>query len=150
MEVVTNNRPAWDEYFLGIAKVVAQRSTCLRVPDGVGAVLVRDHRILATGYAGSVAKLPHCTEVGCLIENGGCVRTVHAETNALLQAAAHGVSVSDSTAYCTMSPCWVCWKALANAGIKRIVYRDEYRLIDRQREFSALAGIEFVHAPLRL
>ncbi len=140
-------RQEWDDYFLNIAKSVAKRSTCLRVPDGVGALIVRDNRILTTGYAGSIRGLPHCTDegVGCLIDEktGGCVRTVHAEINAILQAAQHGVGIHGATLYTTLSPCWDCFKAVANGGIERIVYAVEYRIIERQKEFAAKCGIEF-------
>ena len=121
-------RPNWDEYFLQLATVVATRSTCNR--KQVGCVLVRDNNILATGYAGSVRGMPHCTEVGCEIGPDGtsCVRTVHAEANAIAQAAKHGVRINGATAYVTMSPCYNCFKALVNAGIVRIVYDEAYRI----------------------
>lgn len=121
-------RPSWDEYFLRIAAVVASRSTCCR--KQVGALLVKDNQILSTGYAGSIAGQPHCIDVGCEIEPGGvkCVRTVHAECNAILQAAMHGVSTQGATLYSTLSPCVDCFKMLANAGVIRIVYDEEYRL----------------------
>lgn len=140
-------RPSWDAYFLEIARVVASRSTCSRVPDGVGALLVRDRQILSAGYCGSVRGAPHCTDVGCLIDEktGGCVRTVHAEVNALVQAAEHGVGVRGAVLYSTMSPCWDCFKALANAGVSRMVYSVEYRVVDRQRDAAGALGIEFVH-----
>ena len=117
-------RPSWDAYFLQIAATVSGRSTCLR--RSVGAVLVRDRRILATGYNGSPEGLPHCTDVGCLIIDGHCVRTLHAEQNALLQAAAHGVSTEGSTIYVTSEPCLQCTKMLLNARVRRIVYLDAY------------------------
>jgi dCMP deaminase len=140
-------RPSWDEYFLSFAITAAARSNCLRVPAGVGAVLVKDHQILSTGYAGSLRGQPHCTDVGCLIDSktGGCVRTVHAEMNSILQAATHGVCIEGATCYCTLSPCWDCFKALVNGGIDRIVYSTEYRVIERQREFSQACGVLFEH-----
>jgi dCMP deaminase len=151
-------RPSWQDYFLSIAKVVATRSTCLRIPDGVGAVIVRDKQILSTGYAGSIRGLEHCTglkpgeppggaQIGCLIDEktGGCVRTVHAEINAILQAAQHGVAIEGATIYTTMSPCWPCFTALANGGVKEIFYSVEYRTVDRQKEFAALLNLPFVH-----
>lgn len=140
-------RVEWDDYFLDIARAVAKRSTCLRVPDGIGAVIVRDKRILSTGYAGSIKGCPHCTDDGCLIDEktGGCVRTVHAEINAVLQAAQHGVSIASSTIYTTMSPCWDCFKAVANGGLSRVVYSVEYRTVARQREFAARCGILWEH-----
>lgn len=137
-------RPNIDHYFLGIAWRVASRSTCLRVPNGVGCILVRDRQILATGYGGSIKGTPHCTDegVGCLIDATGCERTVHAETNAVIQA---HQNLTGATAYCTLSPCWNCFKTFANAGIVRIVYAQEYRIVDRQREFAALCKIKFEH-----
>lgn len=140
-------RPEWDEYFLDVTATVAKRSTCLRVPDGIGALLVRDRRILSTGYAGSIESDDHCFNVGCLIDEktGGCVRTVHAEMNTIIQAAQHGVNISGATLYSTMSPCWDCFKAVANSKIKKIIYRVEYRTVERQKEFASRLGIEFIH-----
>lgn len=140
-------RPPWDDYFLKIAEDVASRSTCLRIPDGVGALLVKGKQILSTGYAGSIIGQPHCVDVGCLIDEktSGCIRTVHAEINAILQAASHGVNIRDSTCYTTMSPCWDCFKALMNGGIKRVVYSVEYRTVQRQKEIAEALGVEFVH-----
>ncbi len=137
------NRPSWDEYFLAIVDQVARRSTCQRIPDGIGAIIVRDNQILATGYAGSIPGLPHCTEVGCLIdESGGCIRTVHAEMNAVLQARG---DLKGGTVYCTMSPCLSCFKVLATSGISRMVYRVEYRTVDHQKAFAKACGIAFEH-----
>ncbi len=110
---------------MAIAEMVAKRSTCPR--KSVGAVIVKDHQILSTGYNGSIRGLPHCTEVGCMMENGHCVATIHAEANALIQAARHGVAVAGADIYVTASPCWNCFKLIANAGIKRIVYKEFYR-----------------------
>src|SRR5688572_4658067 len=118
------NRPTWDEYFLEIAFSVAERSTCDRAH--VGAVLVRDKRILSTGYNGSPAGLPHCDDVGHLIVDGHCVRTLHAEQNAIIQSALHGVSSEGATAYVTHQPCLTCAKMLINAGIRRVVYTGNY------------------------
>ena len=106
---------------MDVAKSVAQRATCPR--KSVGAVLVRDKKILATGYNGSVRGTPHCTDVGCQMVSNHCVRTVHAEANAILQAAC---CLDGATAYCTMRPCYNCFKLLANAGVTRIVYAEEY------------------------
>ena len=117
-------RPSWDEYFMQITFRVAKRSTCPRA--AVGAVIVRDKRILTTGYNGSPTNLPHCTEVGCLMVNGHCVRTLHAEQNAIIQGALHGVDVSKSTIYVTHQPCLVCAKMIINAGIERVVYAGHY------------------------
>ena len=146
------SRPQWDEYFLKIVHVVASRSTCLRQPKGVGAVIVRDKQILSSGYAGSIKGQPHCTDdgVGCLIDEktGGCIRTVHAETNSILQAAQNGVSILGATMYCSLSPCWDCFKAMANGGIRRIVFDRKYRIFDRQETAAPGCGIELIHLPI--
>ncbi len=138
-------RVSWDRYFMNLAKEAATRSTCPR--KSVGAVVVRDKAILATGYNGSIRGLEHCTEVGCLMDNGHCVRTVHAEANALLQAARHGVSIDGADIYVTASPCWDCFKLIANAGIARVLYGEFYR-DERIREFALKAGIQLVHLGL--
>lgn len=117
-------RPSWDEYFMELAQVVAKRSTCNR--RSVGAVLVRDKRILTTGYNGSPPGLPHCTDVGCLMVDNHCVRAIHAEQNAIIQAALHGIDLSGATCYVTSSPCVHCSKMLIAAGIKRVVFLDAY------------------------
>ena len=118
-------RANWDDYFMNIAKVVASRSTCDR--KFVGAVIVRDKTILSTGYNGSIRKLPHCNEVGHMMENGHCVATIHAEANAIIQAAKNGVRIDEGTIYTTASPCWNCFKMVANAGLKRICFGEFYR-----------------------
>lgn len=118
-------RLSWDEYFMQIARTVATRSTCDR--KNVGAVLVRDRVILSTGYNGSISGTPHCDEAGHMIENGHCVRTIHAEMNAIAQAARNGVNISGATLYVSASPCWECFKVLANCGIKRVCFGEFYR-----------------------
>lgn len=126
------SRPAWDEYFMDIVDLVSRRSTCLR--RAVGAGLVRDKRILATGYNGAPSKLQHCLEIGCLRdqlhvpsgERHELCRGLHAEQNAIIQAALHGVSAKGSTLYCTHHPCVICAKMIINAGVARIVIRDGY------------------------
>ena len=130
---------------MNLAVQAATRSTCPR--KSVGAVVVRDKAVLATGYNGSIRGLRHCTEVGCLMENGHCVRTVHAEANALLQAARHGVRIDQADIYVTASPCWDCFKLIANAGIVRVLYGDFYR-DDRIAEYALEAGIELVRLGL--
>ena len=110
---------------MDIAGQVATRATCDR--KHVGAVLVRDRTILSTGYNGSIRGMPHCDEVGHLMENGHCVATVHAEANAILQAAKNGVRIDGATLYTTASPCWPCFKLVANSGCVRIVYGQFYR-----------------------
>lgn len=122
---IKKKRVGWDEYFMNIAKEVATRATCDR--KHVGALIVRDKVILSTGYNGSIKGLPHCDEVGHEMEDGHCVRTVHAEMNAIAQAAKNGVVIDEATLYTTASPCWICFKLLANAGIKSIVYGEHYR-----------------------
>jgi dCMP deaminase len=123
-------RPSWDEYFVKIAKDVASRATCLR--RHVGAVIVKDKRILTTGYNGAPMGLAHCDDVGCHMVNGHCVRCLHAEQNAIIQGALFGVSTAGATIYCTDQPCTMCAKMIVNAGIVRIVaarhYPDEYAL----------------------
>ena len=126
------SRPDWDTYFMDIVDLVSRRSTCLR--RAVGAGLVRDKRILATGYNGAPSKLHQCLEIGCLRdqfhvpsgERHELCRGLHAEQNAIIQAALHGVSAKGSTLYCTHHPCVICAKMIINAGISRIVIRDSY------------------------
>ena len=135
------DRQNWEEYFMNIAFQVATRSTCDR--NHVGAVLVRDRMILSTGYNGSIRGLDHCDDVGHLIENGSCIRTVHAEANAIAQAARNGINCSDSELYVTTAPCWNCFKLVANAGIKKIYFTRHYK-DKRTLEFAKLAGIEMI------
>ena len=120
-----DTRVSWDEYFMNISRVVATRATCDR--KHVGAVLVRDKTILSTGYNGSIRGLPHCTEAGHMMEDGHCVATVHAEANAIIQAAKNGVRIDGAELYTTASPCWSCFKLIANAGIRAIYYGEFYR-----------------------
>ncbi|MDA8417950.1 MAG: cytidine/deoxycytidylate deaminase family protein [Desulfobacteraceae bacterium] len=125
-------RPSWDEYFMGITELVAQRSTCLR--RRVGAILVRDKRIIATGYNGAPSNIKHCLEVGCLREQKGIpsgerhelCRGLHAEQNAIIQAALHGFSVAGATLYCTNLPCSICAKMLINIQVERVYYKEGY------------------------
>ena len=132
-------RASWDEYFMRIAVQAAARSTCDR--KFVGAVIVRDKTILSTGYNGSIRGLPHCDEVGHLMENTHCVATVHAEANAILQAAKNGTAINGADIYITASPCWNCFKFIANSGIRRIFYLEFYR-DERILDFAPKAGIE--------
>ncbi len=134
-------RPSWDKYFMNIANEVAKRSTCERAQ--VGAVIVKEKRILTTGYNGSPRGLPHCFEVGCLMDNGHCVRTLHAEQNAIIQAALHGIITEGATIYVTHQPCFLCAKMIINAGLVRIVYDKEYP-DDRSREFLEQAGVKLI------
>lgn len=126
------SRPSWAEYFMTITNMVAKRSTCLR--RHVGAILVKDKRILATGYNGAPAGIRHCEETGCIRQDSDIpsgqrhelCRGLHAEQNVIIQAAYHGVSIDGATLYCTNKPCIICSKMLINAGIKKIVYGDGY------------------------
>jgi dCMP deaminase len=125
-------RPDWDQYFMEIAEVVAKRSTCKR--RQIGAVIVKDRRILSTGYNGSPSGLPHCLELGCLRDEQGIesgtrheiCRALHSEQNAIVQAALYGVATTGSTLYCTHQPCSLCAKMLINAGIGRVVFEGDY------------------------
>ena len=136
-----HQRVGWDQYFMNIARQAATRSTCDR--KFVGAVIVRDRTILSTGYNGSIRGLPHCDEVGHMMENGHCVATVHAEANAIIQAAKNGVAIEGATIYTTASPCWPCFKLIANSGARRIVFGEFYR-DSRIFEFAQRIGIELV------
>ncbi|NLL11807.1 MAG: dCMP deaminase family protein [Fibrobacter sp.] len=126
-ELKTNaeKRASWDEYFMKIAIQAATRSTCDR--KHVGAVIVKDKTILSTGYNGSIRGLPHCDDIGHIMENGHCIATVHAEANAIIQAAKNGTAIDGADIYVTASPCWNCFKLIANSGIKRICYLEFYR-----------------------
>lgn len=126
---------------MNIAKEVATRSTCDR--KHVGAVVVRDKSILATGYNGSVRGLAHCDDEGHLMEDGHCVRTVHAEANAIVQAARNGVRIDGAGIYVTASPCWGCFRLIANAGIVRVVFGEFYR-DQKIFDVSKALGIELV------
>lgn len=142
-------RPSLDEYFMRIAEVVSSRSTCLRTR--VGAVLVKDKRILSTGYNGAPSGMMHCLELGCLRqqknipsgERHELCRAVHAEQNAIIQAALHGVSTEDATLYCTHQPCILCAKMLINAKIKRVVFKNRYP-DTKALEFFEDTGVEVV------
>ena len=133
-------RPDWDSYFLKIAYAVSERSTCDRA--FVGCVLVLEKRILTTGFNGSPAGQSHCDEIGHLLVDGHYVLTIHAETNAIIQAALHGVSTKGATCYVTHLPCINCTKALINAGISRIVYSVAYRTDENAMSFLRAADIE--------
>ncbi len=129
---MTAQRPSWESYFMDITRLVAKRSTCLR--RAVGAVIVKDKRILSTGYNGAPSGIRHCLEVGCLREQMKVAsgerhelcRGIHAEQNAIIQAAFHGVTIRGATLFCTNLPCSICAKMLINAGIVQIIYLDGY------------------------
>lgn len=133
-----------------IAHVVARRSTCLR--RQIGAVIVREKRILATGYNGAPSGLPHCLDIGCLRDELGIpsgtrheiCRALHSEQNAIMQAALHGISTKDSTLYCTHQPCILCAKAIISAGVRRVVYEGDYP-DESSREMLNMAKVEMVH-----
>lgn len=122
--MTVHKRPNWDEYFLKLAMLASERATCPRMH--CGCVLVKDKNVIATGYNGSIPGDDHCDDVGCLVVDDHCVRTNHAEMNALMQAAKHGHAVSGATAYCTNMACTTCAKALIAAGIKRVVVFTEF------------------------
>ncbi len=140
-------RPSWDQYFIDITHLVATRSTCLR--RQVGALLVKERNILSTGYNGTPSGISHCEQVGCLRERlkvpsgerHELCRGLHAEQNAIIQAARHGVNIDGATLYCTTMPCIICTKMLINAGIHRIVFEEGYA-DELAREMVAEAGIE--------
>ena len=138
---MARTRASWDEYFMNIAREVATRSTCDR--KHVGAVIVRDKSILATGYNGSIRGLGHCDDEGHLMEDGHCVRTVHAEANAIVQAARNGNRIDEGSIYVTASPCLGCFRLIANAGLKKIVFGEFYR-DQKIFDVSQKLGIELV------
>lgn len=143
---MADTRPSWDEYFMDITRRVATRSTCLR--RAVGAILVHDKRIIASGYNGGPSGLAHCLDIGCLREKLGIpsgqqhelCRGIHAEQNAIIQAARYGVSIDGAVLYCTTQPCTQCTKMLINAGIVEIVYAEGYP-DDLARELLDESGI---------
>jgi len=134
---MAEERVSWEVYFMNIAKEVGTRATCNR--KHVGAVIVRGKTILATGYNGSIRGLAHCDEAGHEMDNTHCVRTIHAEANAIVQSARHGVRIEDSEIYITASPCYDCFKMIANVGIRKIYfgefYRDE-RIMEHAKELD--------------
>ena len=149
---MTKERPSWDEYFMQITDLVATRSTCLR--RKVGAILVRDRQILSTGYNGAPSGLAHCLEVGCLREQENVpsgqrhemCRAIHAEQNAIIQAARHGVSIEGAIVYTTHQPCVICTKMLINASVKKIYYREGYP-DELSKQMLAQAGVELIEVP---
>lgn len=141
-------RPDWDEYFIQMMDTVATRATCDRGRSGC--IIVRDKRIISTGYVGSPSGLPHCDDVGHLmkqvIDDDGttrqhCMRTIHAEQNAICQAAKHGISLEGSTLYCKMEPCRVCAMLIISCGIKHVVAKARYHAAQETREMFAQAGV---------
>ena len=132
-------RPDWDEYFLKLAMLASERATCPRMH--CGCVLVKDKRVVSTGYNGSIPGDEHCEEVGCLVVDNHCVRTVHAEMNAIVQAAKRGHAIDGATAYVTNMPCTSCAKALITAGIRRVVVFSDYH-DTLATEFFGKAGVK--------
>ncbi len=132
MPAAEGNRPSWETYFMDITSLVAKRTTCLR--RAVGAIIVKDKRLLSTGYNGAPSHIRHCREVGCMREQlkvpsgqrHELCRGIHAEQNAIIQAAYHGVSIRGGTLYCTTQPCSICAKMIINAGIRKIIYASGY------------------------
>jgi len=143
-------RPSWDEYFMGLVNEVSKRGTCNR--GRTGAILVKDKRIIATGYVGSPKGIRHCDEIGHQIkttihEDGTksmhCLRTIHAEINAICQAAKFGISINDAVLYCKLEPCYICAKAIINSGITRVVAQKSYHASKDARIMFEEAGIAF-------
>jgi dCMP deaminase len=150
MSKETHQRPSWDEYFLNIMEMVGSRGTCDR--GRAGCVITLDNRIVATGYVGSPIGLPHCDEVGHEMHtvthadshtSQHCIRTTHAEQNAICEAARMGIALNGSTLYCKMTPCYACAKMIINAGIKRVVCAMDYHAGERSKEVLKQAGIKF-------
>lgn len=148
-EEIKHQRPSWDQYFMDIAKTVAERATCDRGRSGC--VIARDKQILVTGYVGSPKGLPHCDEVGhqmktMVHEDGNqtqhCVRTTHAEQNAIVQAAKLGIAIEGATLYCKMTPCSTCAKMIINAGIKRVVCEKKYHAGKESEEMFKCASVD--------
>lgn len=146
----SNTRPNWDEYFIEIMLAVGKRGTCDR--GQAGSVITRENRILATGYAGAPSGIAHCDDVGHELhtvthadgsESQHCIRTTHAEQNAITSAARHGVSIEGGTLYCKMMPCYICSKLIINAGIQRVVALHDYHRAQRSKEIFDEAKIEY-------
>jgi dCMP deaminase len=149
MIIEKNNRPSWDEYFMNICRQVATRATCDRGKSGC--IIVRDKQILTTGYVGSPKGVGHCDDLGHQFqlvthEDGHvsqhCIRTTHAEQNAICQAAKLGIALKDATLYCKMTPCYACAKMIINVGINRIVCENDYHSADLTKELFRQAGIK--------
>ena len=149
-----SDRPSWHQYFLTITRQVAERSTCNRAK--VGAVIVREKNILATGYNGAPAGLPHCTDVGCLVYTSrtptgeteeNCFRCIHAEINAIAQAARQGTAIREADIYVTHTPCIHCFKTIVNTGIRRVFYEKPYKL-ETIAEIRERAGVELLQVTI--
>lgn len=136
------NRPDWDQYFMAMAEIASSRATCPRAK--VGAVLVKDHQILVSGYNGAIHTADHCLDVGCLVQNGHCMRAVHAEMNAIVNCAKQGDSIDGATLYVTHFPCIRCMPLVLQSGIKRICYIHNYNNDDFCYNLAKEAGCELV------
>ncbi len=145
------DRPSWDDYFMGLTREVASRATCDRGKSGC--IITKQRRIVATGYVGSPSGLPHCDEVGHLLKkvvddegraSTHCMRTIHAEQNAICQAARHGIPLEGGVLYCTMEPCRICAMLIINVGIVRVVAGRRYHAGAETREMFRTAGVELV------
>lgn len=134
VQATDNGRQPWNEYFMQLAEQIATRATCERLK--VGCVFTRDNRILATGFNGALSGRDHCLDKGCLIHNSHCVRSVHAESNAIAQAAQHGVSLQDSILYVNFLPCIYCYGIVLAAGCKTVVYGEKYGTTPMQMYFD--------------
>ena len=135
------NRPSIDLYFMRMASVASTLATCPR--KSVGAVIVRNKRIVATGYNGSIGGQPHCEDAGCMMEDGHCIRTIHSEANAILQAARTGMNIEGCAIYVTASPCFNCFKLIANSGLVAIYFGEFYRE-KRIHDYAEKAGIALI------
>jgi len=144
---IQQQRPDWDRYFFAIARTVATRATCPRAQ--VGAVVVLDRRILTTGYNGAPSGVAHCSDAGCLMVDGHCLRATHAEANALIQGARHGVALHGGTLYTTHRPCAGCAKLVISTGIVRVVYEESYLDPSAERLFSEAHVLVEPLTPLR-
>ena len=151
MEKIAYTRPSWDEYFLGLMDEVGKRATCDRGRSGC--LVVRGKQIVCTGYVGSPPGLPHCDELGHLmkkvVDDDGtsrqhCVRTIHAEQNAMCQAAQHGISLKGCTLYCKMEPCRVCAMLIISVGIKKVIAKKKYHAAQETRDMFRQADVELV------
>lgn len=138
-------RITWDQFFMAQCHLLALRSTCTRL--AVGAIVVRDHRMIAGGYNGSISGGDHCIDHGCYVIDNHCVRTIHAEMNALLQCSKYGTPAADSTIYVTHFPCLQCAKAIIQAGIKRVIYAQNYRNNEYATKLFAQSGVSVQHIP---
>lgn len=138
-------RITWDQFFMAQCHLLAVRSTCTRL--AVGATIVRDNRIVAGGYNGSISGGDHCIDDGCYVVDNHCIRTIHAEMNALLQCSKYGIPVAGSTLYVTHFPCLQCSKAIIQAGIRQVIYSSDYRNNDYAIKLFALSGVTVQHIP---